>query len=189
MTAALTCPRPARGYAGGTIRQIASAAAVDPALVHHYFGTKEQLFITALRAAVDPDELLSQLFSGDTQTLGERVVERFLALWDEVAGVPATGLLRTAVTGERLAQRVLDMVLPTVASHLVTKVGVDPAEVTLRATLVASQLSGLALTRYVLKFPPMAGAPPEWVVAAVGPTIQRYLTGKLPDRRGEWPMA
>lgn len=179
----------ARGYAGATIRQIASAAAVDPALVHHYFTTKERLFVTTLQTAVDPDGLLSQLFSGDAQMLGERIVERFLALWDGGAGATASALLRTAVSGERLAHRVLDVVLPAVVSDLVTRVGVDPAEASPRATLIASQLSGLVLTRYVLKLSPMASAPTHWVVAAVGPTIQRYLTGELPELPGTSPAA
>lgn len=179
----------ARGYAGATIRQIASAAAVDPALVHHYFTTKERLFVTTLQTAVDPDRLLSQLFSGDAQMLGERIVERFLALWDGGAGATASALLRTAVSGERLAQRVLDVVLPAVVSDLVTKVGVDPAEASPRATLIASQLSGVVLTRYVLKLSPMASAPTQWLVAVVGPTIQRYLTGELPELPGTSPAA
>jgi AcrR family transcriptional regulator len=177
----------ARGYAGATIRQIASAAAVDPALVHHYFVTKERLFLTVLHTAVDPDRLLSHLLSGDVQMLGERIVERFLVVWDGGAGATASGLLRTGVTGERLALRVLDVVLPAVVNEMVTTVGVDPADASSRTTLIASQLSGLVLTRYVLKLPPMASAPIRWVVAAVGPTIQRYLTGDLPELPGVSP--
>jgi AcrR family transcriptional regulator len=177
----------ARGYAGATIRQIAAAAAVDPALVHHYFVTKERLFLTVLHTTVDPDRLLSHLFSGDVQMLGERIVERFLVLWDGGAGATASGLLRTGVTGERLALRVLDVVLPAVVSEMATRVGVDPAEASSRTTLIASQLSGLVLTRYVLELPPMASAPTRWVVAAVGPTIQRYLTGDLPELPGVSP--
>lgn len=169
-----------RGYGGVTIRQIAAAAAVDPALVHHYFTTKDQLFRTALRSAVDPERLLSALFAGDRETFGERMVVRFLALWEGGAGANAAALLRTAVTGEPVAHLVREVVLPTVAGQLVERLGVDPAEAPVRTTLIASQLSGLVTTRYVLKLPPMANAPAEWVASVIGPTIQRYGTGDLP---------
>jgi AcrR family transcriptional regulator len=169
-----------RGFARTTIRQIATAADVDQALVLHYFTTKEQLFLAVLRSAVDPRRLLSQLFAGDAEEVGEQIVGRFLALWEDGTGLTASALLRTAVTEERTAQLVREVILPAVVGELVLSVGADPAEAPLRATLVASQLSGLAVTRYVLKLEPMASAPAEWVAVAVGPTVARYLTGELP---------
>ncbi|SCG66567.1 TetR family transcriptional regulator [Micromonospora halophytica] len=170
----------ARGYDGVSIRQVASVAAVDPALVHHYFGSKVELFRTAVRTAVDPEGLLSDLFAGDVDTLGERMVARFLEVWEGGAGANASALLRTAVTGGPTADLVREAVLPAVAGELLRRLGVDRREASLRAALIASQLSGLATTRYVLALPPMAGASAEWVVAVVGPTIQRYVTGELP---------
>ncbi len=97
----------ARGYLGATIRQIAAAAGVDPALVHHYFGTEDRLLVTALASAVDPRRLLSQVVDGPAETLGERLVIRFLALREGDAGASASALLRTrrprSVSGGRCA--------------------------------------------------------------------------------------
>jgi len=168
-----------KGFARTTIRQIATAADVDQALVLHYFTTKEQLFLAALHSAVDPQRLLSQLFAGDADELGEQIVGRFLALWEDGAGLTASALLRTAVTEERTARLVREVILPAVVAELVLSLGMDPAEAPMRATLLASKLSGLVTTRYVLKLEPMASAPAEWVAAAVGPTVTRYLTGEL----------
>lgn len=173
----------ARGYDGVSIRQVASAAAVDPALVHHYFKTKEQLFLTVLRSAIDPERLLSQLFTGKVETLGERAVAQFLRLWEGGAGANASALLRTAVTGERVARLVREAVFPTVVDQMVSRIGLDPAEAPLRVAFIASQLSGLATTRYVLKLGPLANAPADVVVATIGTTVQRYLTGELPGAR------
>jgi AcrR family transcriptional regulator len=169
-----------KGFARTTIRQIAAAAHVDQALVHHYFTTKERLFLAVLHSAVDPHRLLSQLFAGDAEELGGQIVDRCLALWEGGAGLTASALLRTAVTEERTAQLVRDVILPAVVAELVLRVGADPAEAPMRATLIASQLSGLVTTRYIIKLEPMASAQAEWVAAVVGPTLTRYLTGELP---------
>ncbi|MBQ0893413.1 TetR family transcriptional regulator [Micromonospora purpureochromogenes] len=172
----------ARGYAGVTIRQIALAAAVDPALVHHYFGTKEQLFLTVLRSEVDPDRILAQLLTGGVDRLGERIVAEFLRLWEGGAGANASALLRTAVTADQIAGLVREAVFPGVVDAVLSRTGLDPAEAPLRVAFVASQLSGLAITRYVLELEPMAAAPADIVICAVGATLQQYLTGELPSR-------
>lgn len=169
----------ARGYRGATIRQIAAGAGVDPALVHHYFGTKDGLFVAAVASEIDPRRLLWQVFDGPAETLGERLVVRFLALWEGGAGANASALLRTVATEERFGPVVRERIVPLVVNELVTRVGVDAAEAPARAALLASQLSGLVNVRYVLRIEPVAGASIAWVAAAVGPTVQRYLTGAL----------
>jgi AcrR family transcriptional regulator len=172
----------AHGYGGASIRQIASAATVDPALVHHYFGTKDQLFLTVLRSEVDPEGILAQLLTGDIDTLGERIVGEFLRLWEGGAGANASALLRTATTADQIAELVREAVFPGVVDAAVTRAGLDPVEAPLRVAFVASQLSGLALVRYLLELGPLATAPADIVVSAVGATLQRYLTGELPSR-------
>lgn len=173
----------AHGYDGVTIRQVAAAAAVDPALVHHYFHTKDALFRTALRAAVDPENVLSKLLAGPVDTLGERMVARFLATWEGGAGANASAMLRTAVITDQIAQLVREVVLPTVTRQLVDRAGIDPAQASMRTALIAAQLSGLAVARYLLVLDPIASATTGSVASAVGPTIQRYLTGPLPEWR------
>jgi hypothetical protein len=89
-------------------------------------------------------------------------------------------LLRTAIARDAIAQLVRDIVLPTVTQHLVDREVLHPEQAALRATLVASQLCGLVVTRYLLVLQPLASQSPEVVGAYVGPTIQSYLTGPLP---------
>ncbi|AXH93623.1 TetR family transcriptional regulator [Micromonospora aurantiaca] len=171
----------ARGFGGVTMRQIASIAAVDPALVHHYFGTKDQLFLTVLRSAVDPDRILAQLLAGGVDTLGERIVAEFLRLWEGDAGANASALLRTAATADHIARLVREVIFPDVVDAVMSKCDLDPGEAPLRAAFVASQLAGLAFTRYLVELEPLAAAAADIVIRTVGATVQRYLTGELPS--------
>ncbi|MGH3682194.1 MAG: TetR family transcriptional regulator [Natronosporangium sp.] len=170
------------GYDGASIRAIATGAGVDPALVHHYFGTKEQLFLATVGPPVDPSELIPKLVSGGVDGLGRRLVETFLAVWEHPVSGPAfEALLRRAFANRLSARLVREFFAVQVIRRAMQALGgaIDPAEVPLRATLAASQLFGLAVVRYVLRFEPLAGAPRETVVAAVAPTLQRYFTGQL----------
>lgn len=170
------------GYDGASIRAIATGAGVDPALVHHYFGTKEQLFLATVGPPVDPSELIPKLVAGGVDMLGRRLVETFLAVWEHPVSGPAfEALLRRAFANRLSARLVREFFAVQVIRRAMQALGgaIDPAEVPLRATLVASQLFGLAVIRYVLRFEPLASAPRETVVAAVAPTLQRYFTGRL----------
>jgi AcrR family transcriptional regulator len=172
-----------RGYDGASIRAIATSAGVDPALVHHYFGTKEQLFNATVQAPINPSELIPKIIAGGTlDTMGERMVETFLSVWEHPVSGPAFEALLRGAMANRLSARLIReffavQILRRAMQNLATVV--DPAEIPLRATLIASQMFGLAIIRYVLKFEPLASAPRETVVAAVAPNLQRYLTGEL----------
>ena len=169
-----------KGYDGASIRTIATGAGVDPALVHHYFGTKDKLFLAAMNAPFDPGEMVAKAAAGDRAELGERLVRAFLAMWDGPAGAPAVAMMRSAVANEWTARLFRQFVLSQVLRRIRAAVELDPAEADLRITFVASQMAGLAMARYVIKVEPLASAPAESVVAAVGPSVQRYLTGELP---------
>jgi AcrR family transcriptional regulator len=168
-----------RGFDGATIRSIAAAAAVDPALVHHYFGSKDQLFLAAVEAPADPDELLPEVLAADRGALGEAVVRMALRVWDGPAQPAGLALLRSAVGNEWTAKLLREFLVSKVLRRVVSSLGFDPDERAARASLVASQLVGLVMARYVLRLEPLASATPDWVVRAVGPTMQRYLTGDI----------
>lgn len=172
-----------RGYDGTSIRTIATSAGVDPALVHHYFGTKEQLFIATVKPPVDPTELIPKIIAGGAvEDMGERLVEAFLSVWDHPVSGPAFEALLRGGLANRLSGRLMrEFFAVQILRRAIANLGavVDPAEVPLRATLVASQLFGLAVIRYILKFEPLASASRDTVVAAVAPNVQRYLTGDL----------
>jgi AcrR family transcriptional regulator len=162
------------GYDGATIRGIAAAAAVDPALVLHYFGSKEGVFKAAVNFPVDPSEFLPRLLASGLNGLGERLVRFFLETWDSPSGSPLLGLIRSVVSSEVAASLLRDFVTREVLGPLAGALELDHPQ--LRASLAASQLIGLAMLRYVVKLEPLASASHDEVARWLGPTVQRYLT-------------
>ena len=166
------------GYEGTTIRGLARAAGVDPALVMHFFGSKDGLFAAAMELPVDPGLVLPQLLEGPLEGLGERLLRFFLQIWEAPeTRAPVQAVLRSAVTQERAADLLRGFISREVIGRLAA--GIDRPDAQLRATLVGSQLVGLALARYVIQVEPLASADVEAVVAAVAPNLQRYLAGEI----------
>ena len=180
--AILTAARAAfadRGFDAASIRAIATAAGVDPALVHHYFGTKEELFRATVAIPVDPAELVPRVLAGGRDEVGERLVRTFLAVWDSPVGTAAVALLRSAVSNQWTARLLREFLVTQVLRRVVEQLDLDPAETPLRGALVATQIAGLAMMRYVIRLEPVASASPDTLAATIGPTLQRYLTGPL----------
>ena len=167
-----------QGYQRATIRGVAELAGVDPALVHHYFGTKQDLFVAAVQLPINPVPQLMAVLGEDPDRTGERIVEVFLSVWDHAADrSPLLALIRSAVGDERAAAMLREFITEEVLGQLAHRLGSPDAR--LRATLVASQLIGLAMARYIVRVEPLASAPAAELTAAVGPTLQRYLTGDI----------
>lgn len=169
-----------RGFDQASIRHIATAAGVDPALVHHYFGTKDQLFIDTMQVPFDPSKILPTVLAAGVDGVGERLIRTLLMIWDSAAGGPAAALVRSAVSNESIARMLRDFLVTSIMRRVAKELELDPIEAPLRANLVATQIAGLIMVRYILKFEPLASSPPELVVELIGPTIQRYLTAPLP---------
>jgi AcrR family transcriptional regulator len=166
------------GYDGATIRGIASDAGVDPALIHHFYGTKEKLFVAAVRFPFVPTEQLAQLGSVDRERLGEGLVRiAFGALENESTRSPAIALIRSAITNEQAAAMLRGFVTSAIIGTIAAVLGEDDAEY--RASLVASQILGMGIARYIVGLEPLARVDVEDLVAAIGPTVQRYLTGDV----------
>lgn len=186
-----------RGFDGASIRAIAAAAEVDPALVHHYFGTKDQLFLAAMQVSVDPGDLLTHALSSGADGLGERLVRTVLTVWDSPAGAGAVAMIRSAISNEVFARMFREFITRVILRRVAKALELDPEEAVVRTGLVASQMAGLIVARYVIKFDPVATLPVETLVQLIGPTIQRYLTGPLPalaapgeqTARGDKPAA
>ncbi|MGW5050182.1 TetR/AcrR family transcriptional regulator [Actinokineospora sp. NPDC004072] len=167
------------GYDGATVRAIARRAGVDPAMVNHWFGGKEALFAEAvLHLPFNPQAIIAEILKGDRDRIGERIIRAFLTNWDAQGGGVFAAMLRSVSAHERVARALREFFVHQVFGQLLTKFGdVETAE--LRANLVASQMIGLGVVRYVARFDQAATADVETLVAAVGPTIQRYLTGPI----------
>ena len=168
------------GYDKASVRAIAAAAQVDPALIHHYFGTKEKLFLAAMNSPINPAELIPRAMAGPREQAGERLVALVLSVWDSPAGAAAVALMRSAMSNEWTARLMREFVVTQVLRRAVVELHIDEKEAPVRTALVATQIGGLAMIRYVLKVEPIASSPPERLVAAIGPAVQRYLTGELP---------
>lgn len=162
-----------------TVRQIAATAAVDPAMISHHFGSKAALFRAALDIPLDPAVEIAAVLGGPVINLADRLLTRLLAVWDSPAGSGAIAAVRTALQRDDTAGLVRDLALSQVLAPLMTVMPGDEDERRWRANLVASQVVGLIVTRYVLRLEPLASAAHPDVVAAVAPTLQRYLTGTV----------
>jgi AcrR family transcriptional regulator len=167
------------GYEAASMRAIAADAGVDAALVVHFFGTKAGLLSAAIEWPIDPEVELPRLLADGRAHAGRHLVELFVRNWEEEGTRnPILTLLRAAMTEPQAAELLREHLLQELYFPLLERLGSEQPH--LRAELVASQLLGLGIARYVLRFEPLASEDPDGVVDLLAPTVQRHLTGKLP---------
>jgi AcrR family transcriptional regulator len=166
-----------RGFGGTTIRAVAMDAGVDTALVHHYFGSKDDLFVAALELPVDPRAVLAPAIAAGPEGAGERMLRVFLSVWDDPeARLPLLALVRGMF--EPAGRRLLaEGFVPAVLEPVGVALGIDEPE--RRMPLVATQVLGLILVRYVLEVEPVASMTADELVTVYAPGLQRYLTDPL----------
>ncbi|MFE0176064.1 TetR family transcriptional regulator [Streptomyces sp. NPDC059002] len=166
-----------RGYEKTSVRGIAKAAGVDSALVHHYFGTKEQVFEAAITVAFAPAlEAPAAIEEGPLDEVGERLTRFIFGVWENPATrAPLLAIVRSAVTNETAAAVFRRLISAQLLGRIAGRIDLPDAE--LRAELAAAQLVGVALLRYVIKVEPLASAGVEQIVARVAPVVQGHLTG------------
>nr|WP_312882655.1 TetR/AcrR family transcriptional regulator [Streptosporangium album] len=150
------------------MRAIASDSGIDPSMVMRYFGDKEGLFA----AAADFDLRFPDLAAVPPETIGTTLIAHFLDRWEHDEGMLI--LLRTGVTDEAVAERMRD-IFALQFGPLAARLCDDPSQAPVRAGLVATQVLGMALCRYVLRLPPVAAMSRDEIVGWLGPTLQRYL--------------
>ncbi|MFE9649095.1 TetR family transcriptional regulator [Streptomyces sp. NPDC006365] len=166
-----------RGYDKTSVRGIAKAAGVDPALVHHYFGTKEQVFEAAVEVAFSPAlKVRDVVLEGPLDEVGERMTRLIFGLWENpVTRMPLLAIVRSAVNNETAAAVFRRLVAAQLMRRIAGRLDAPDAE--LRTELAAAQLVGVAMMRYVIKIEPLASADPELVIARLAPVVQGHLTG------------
>jgi AcrR family transcriptional regulator len=166
-----------RGYEQATVRGIAADAGVDVAMVYYFFGNKEGLFNAAVIDIPEhPLHELAGLLDDGLDEIGARLVRRFVERWDEGDTFEPLLTVWRSAADQPLAKKLLhDTLAGPVAERVAAEFGVDDA--VLRVELVASHLMGLAFARYQLRIEPIASVGIDELVAWVGPTVQRYLTG------------
>ncbi|HZE14348.1 MAG TPA: TetR family transcriptional regulator [Mycobacterium sp.] len=164
-----------------SIRAVAAAADVDPALVHHYYGTKNQLFAAAVRIPIDPMDIIGPLREVPVEELGYKLPSMLLPLWDSEMGAGIIATLRSILAGSEvnLFRSFLQEVIPV---EVGARVDNPPGSGIIRIQFVASQLVGVLMARYILELEPFASLPVQQIAETIAPNLQRYLTGDLPER-------
>ncbi|MEZ5184796.1 MAG: TetR family transcriptional regulator [Candidatus Nanopelagicales bacterium] len=166
-----------RGYERASMRAIAAEAHVDPALITHYFGSKQGLLTEALKLPLDPSVILSVVAQAPPADRGEQLVRVLVDTWEQPMVLRHfLGMLRTGASHE-VAREVMQQTLhDSVQAAVAALVDDDPDR---RSALVMTQMAGLAFTRYFLQMPDVVAFAPEELARAIGPSVQRYLTEPL----------
>jgi AcrR family transcriptional regulator len=167
----------AKGFAGASMRGIASDAGVDAALIHHYFDSKQQLFLATIAMPLELPGLVEQVAAGKRSDLGERLVRTVLGVWDSELQPSLVAAIRTALTDPVLTRSVAEFFTLEVIGHVLRRDDLPQEEANRRAGLVASQILGLLIGRYVLRLPVLVNRESADLVAEIGPTVQRYIDG------------
>lgn len=162
-----------KGYDGASVRAIARSAGVDPALVHHFFGSKEGLFVAAMEFPFDPALLVPHIAAGPREEIGERLVRLFLTVWgDPRIHNRAIAILRSAATSEQGAAMLREFASSALLGRIAEASGVPR----LRINAAAGQMIGVMILRYVLVVEPIASASEDELVDLLAPTLQRYFS-------------
>ncbi|HYO04798.1 MAG TPA: TetR family transcriptional regulator [Mycobacterium sp.] len=167
------------GIGNTSIRAIAVASDVDPALVHHYFGTKEQLFAAAVHIPIDPMQVIGPMREVPVEDLGLTLPSLLLPLWDSEIGSGFIATLRSLLAGDDVSlirSFLQDVISVEVGSRVDDPLGSGP----IRVQFVASQLVGVVMARYILELEPFKSLPVQQIAETIAPNLQRYLTGELP---------
>jgi AcrR family transcriptional regulator len=162
-----------------SIRAVAAAARVDPALVHHYYGTKQQLFAAAVHIPIDPMKVILPVRETPVEELGHKLPSLLLPLWDSELGSGFIATLRSLLSGSEVSL-LRSFLQEVIAVEVGSRVDNPPGTGLIRVQFAASQLVGVVMARYILELDPFKSLPVEQIVETIGPNLQRYLTGDLP---------
>lgn len=170
------------GFDKTSIRAVAAGAGVDGALVHHYYGTKQQLFAAAIAIPIDPMQVIGPLRQTPVDQIGSVLPSILLPLWDSELGKGFIATLRSLLAGADVSL-VRSFLQEVITVEIGSRVDNPPGSGAIRVQFVASQLVGVVMVRYILELQPFAALAPQIVADTIAPNLQRYLTGDLPALR------
>jgi AcrR family transcriptional regulator len=173
----------ANGFDKTSVRAVAAGAGVDAALVHHYFGTKERLFTSAIHIPIDPMLVIGPLRETPVEELGLKLPSLLLPLWDVELRTGFIATLRSMLSGAGVGL-VRSFMREVIVAEVAARVDNPPGTGILRAEFAASQLMGVAMMRYIVELQPFASLPPDRIAETIAPNLQRYFTGELPRLTG-----
>lgn len=167
------------GYEAASLRSVARRAGVDPALVHHYFKDKSDLFVQSMHIPINPGRIIAEAASAPLDQMGEALTRALLDTWRKPAfRTAATAMVRGLISSSRATNMLRPFLHEQIFSRLGSRLPQGQAEQ--RVALVASQIIGLIISRYIIDLEPLVSMEDQQVIELVAPTIQRYLTGELP---------
>lgn len=167
------------GFEGTSLRQVAREAGVDPAMIHHFFQGKDELFAQCVELPADPAQVLAGVDSHDPANRAEAIVRAALRLWESPAQHSLVAFIRGTLGSRAKTAMLREMVTRTILSKIMEGVPGTAEDIRMRSNLVASQMVGLFLVRYVIRLEPLASATEDDVIKLVAPNVQHYLTGDL----------
>lgn len=163
------------GYNQASVRQIAAAAGVDQSLVHHYFGTKEALYLEATRIPFDPEDVVTEAMSRADEELGEAIIETIIRLMNSPAGIAHRALIRSMLAPNHDLGVLRDYLVEFVLTTAAKRIGGDEKQARLRAGIIGSQVGGLIMARYIVGIEVIAALSDDEVIAIYGPILQRLI--------------
>jgi AcrR family transcriptional regulator len=167
------------GIGNTSIRAIAAAADVDSALVHHYFGSKAQLFAAAVHIPIDPMQVIGPMREVPLEELGLTLPSLLLPLWDSELGSGFIATIRSLLAGDDVSL-IRSFLQDVITAEVGTRVDSPAGSGAIRVQFVASQLVGVVMARYILELEPFKSLPVQQIAETIAPNLQRYLTGALP---------
>lgn len=164
-----------KGFTATSMRAVARGAGVDAALVHHYFDSKDELFIESMALPIDPRQVAAHVLDGPREELGRRIITVFLTVWESPDGQQRMkAIMRSVVSDDGVARSMREGIGRLIIEPVGQALGVPDAQ--LRVSLVATQLIGIAMTRYLVELEPVASADVAELIERMAPAIQHYLT-------------
>ncbi|MGY4767132.1 TetR/AcrR family transcriptional regulator [Kribbella sp. CWNU-51] len=165
-----------KGFSSTSIRAVAREAGVDAALVHHYFDSKDELFIEAMAIPVDPRQIAADILDGPREEIGRRIATVFLGIWESPEGRQRmTAIFRSVVTSDEVARLMREGITQMIIEPISRTLDVPDAH--LRVSLVATQLIGAAMARYLVGLEPVASVDLATLIDRLAPVLQLHLTG------------
>ena len=165
-----------KGFTATSIRAVAREAGVDAALVHHYFDSKDELFIESMALPVDPRQVAARVLDGPPDEIGRRIATVFLGIWESPDGQQRMkAIFRSVVSSDEVARMmregITQMIIQPVSQTL------DVPDAHLRVSLAATQLIGVAMARYLVELEPVASTDLATLIDRLAPVLQLHLTG------------
>ena len=151
-------------------------------MVHHYYGTKQQLFAAAIHVQIDPMQVIGPLLETPVEEIGYTLPKLLLPLWDSEMGKGFIATIRSLLAGSEVSL-IRSFLQEVIAAEIGPRVDNPPGSGRIRIQFVASQLVGVVMARYILELDPFKSLPVDQIAETIGPALQRYLTGDLPG----WP--